>query len=72
MATLLTHRPVVVFEHGKSGAPHYGTAPHHIYELLVQQANLQLFDLDGEGPLDVDRFNELFNAGTRWNFVAVP
>jgi len=72
VATMLRHRPLVVFEHGKTGAPHYGTAPHHVYALLVEQARLQLFDMDGDGPLSLVRFNELFESGTRWNFIAVP
>jgi FkbM family methyltransferase len=72
MATILRCRPLVVFEHGKTGAPHYGTAPHHIYELLVKQAKFQLFDMDGDGPIDLVSFNELFESGARWNFVAVP
>jgi FkbM family methyltransferase len=72
MTTMLTHRPVVVFEHAKTGAPYYGTAPHHIYELLVEEAQFRLFDMDGDGPIDLVRFNELFEGGTRWNFVAVP
>jgi FkbM family methyltransferase len=70
--TLLTYRPVVVFEHAKTGAPHYGTAPYHLYELLVEQAQFRLFDLDGDGPLNLDRFDDLFERGTRWNFIAVP
>jgi len=72
MATIRTHRPLIVFEHAKSGAPHYGTTPHQLYELLVEQARLQLFDMDGDGPLDLARFGELFASGTRWNFIAVP
>jgi FkbM family methyltransferase len=72
MTTMITHRPTVVFEHAKTGAPYYETAPHHIYELLVDEANLRLFDMDGDGPIDLARFNELFEEGTRWNFVAVP
>ena len=72
MATILRFRPVVVFEHARTGAPHYGTAPHHLYELLVEQAGFRLFDLDADGPLDLDRFNEFYERGTRWNFMAVP
>jgi FkbM family methyltransferase len=72
MATILRYRPVVVFEHSRTGAPHYGTAPHHIYELLVEQATLQLFDMDGDGPLDLVRFTQLFESGKRWNFIAAP
>jgi Methyltransferase FkbM domain len=72
MTTMLTHRPVIVFEHAKNGAPYYGTAPHHIYELLVEDAKLRLFDMDGDGPIDLARFTELFEGGVRWNFMAVP
>ncbi len=72
LATLLEHRPFVVFEHAKSGAPHYGTSPRDLYGLLVDQAGYRLFDLYGDGPLDGARFNDLFERAARWNFVAAP
>jgi FkbM family methyltransferase len=72
MTTILTHRPVVVFEHAKTGAPYYETGPHHVYELLVEEAKFRLFDMDGDGPIDLAHFNALFEGGTRWNFIAVP
>src|SRR5207249_1370277 len=47
--TISKYKPIVVFEHGK-GASHYGTQPHHIYDLLHKEAGLDIFDLDGNGP----------------------
>lgn len=67
--TIVRHRPIVVFEHGKSSARHYNTAPGDIFDLLVGQAGLRLFDLDG---VRYDRwgFERVVEQGTRFNFVA--
>jgi methyltransferase FkbM-like protein len=53
---LTTHRPIVIFEHGKGGAEYYGTTSAAIFQLLCDAAGLRLFDLDGND---------------RWNFVAL-
>ncbi len=68
--TLERHRPTVAFEHGKGGAPLYGTGPADIYALLVERARLRIFDMDGGGPYSRDQLEETFHAGTRWNFFA--
>ena len=63
-------RPIIVFEHGKPSAAAYGTKPTDVYDLLVTQASLRIYDLDGVGPITRDEFSELFETGARWNFVA--
>lgn len=64
------YKPVVIFEHGKGGAVHYDTQPHHIYELLHEQAGLLIFDLDGNGPYTLGQFEEAFDRDERWDYVA--
>lgn len=64
------HRPVVVFEHGKGGAPAYGTGPADVYALLVDRAGMRIFDMDGEGPYSRDQLEQVFELGTHWNFFA--
>jgi FkbM family methyltransferase len=68
--TLERHKPVVVFEHGREGAVHYDTRPEDVFDLLVRELGLRLFDLDGGGPYDRDSFVAAFEGGRRWNYVA--
>jgi FkbM family methyltransferase len=70
--TLARHRPVVVFEHGRGSADHYGTAPADVFELLVDGAGLRIFGLDGAGPFSLVAFEDEFARGERVNFVARP
>jgi len=72
LETIARHKPVIVFEHGLGGSDRYGTDSDHIFDLLVDQAGLRLFDLDADGPLSRERLAERFASGTRWNFLARP
>jgi FkbM family methyltransferase len=67
--TITRHRPTVVFEHGAGAADHYGTAPEHVYDLLVERAGLRIFDIDGRGPYTRSEFQAVFTQPI-WNFVA--
>jgi FkbM family methyltransferase len=68
--TLTRHKPLVVFEHGKGSAGAYGTKPEDVHELLVERAGMRLFDLDGEGPYSRAHFEEAYEQGSHWNFMA--
>lgn len=68
--TLKRFRPVVIFEHGKGASDHYGTRPSHVFSLLCESARLRIFDLDGNGPYDLTRFETTYHRNDRWNFVA--
>jgi len=68
--TIERHKPVVVFEHGRGAAGHYGTRPEHVFDLLSGELGLRLFDLDGGGPYDRDAFVASFEGGRRWNYLA--
>jgi FkbM family methyltransferase len=70
--TLRAHRPLVVFEHGKGAADHYGTRPSEVFSLLADEAGLRVFDMDGNGPYSLSGFEEAYEAGDRWNFLAHP
>jgi FkbM family methyltransferase len=70
-ATLATHRPLVVFEHGLGSADHYGTRPEDVHDLLTE-LRYRVFDLQGGGPYDRAAFVETFHTAARVNFLARP
>jgi FkbM family methyltransferase len=72
LATITRARPVVVFESGLGASDRYGTTPDAVHDLICGTAGLRLFDLDATGPLSRDQFAEIYAAGSRWNFVALP
>ena len=67
--TIATHKPIVIFEHGRGAAEHYGTGPTDIFRLLCVQAGLRIFDLDGNGPYSLEDLSRQFDwatAGITW------
>jgi FkbM family methyltransferase len=70
--TLRVHRPVIVFEHQSTTAPHYGSGPERVFALLVRELGMRIFDMDGAGPYSLPAFRTAFERGTRWNFFAAP
>lgn len=72
IGTISKYRPIIIFEHGKGGAAHYGTEPHQIYELLNDEAGLRIFDLDGNGPYTLSQLEETYARDERWDYVARP
>lgn len=72
MHTITTARPIIVFEHERGAAAHYGTRPSDIYHLLCEQAKMRIFDLDGNGPYSCGQLEHVFKQGTYFNFIALP
>jgi FkbM family methyltransferase len=70
MGTLRRFKPIVVFEHGYGAANAYGTEPDDIYHLLADEAGLRIFDLDGNGPYELERFRQAYFTSERVNWVA--
>jgi FkbM family methyltransferase len=70
--TICRYKPIIVFEHGKGGAPHFGTQPSHIYELLHGQAGLDIFDMNGIGPYSLTQLEASFDLDEQWDYVARP
>jgi FkbM family methyltransferase len=68
--TITKYKPIVVFEHGRGAAEHYGTGPADIFQLLCVWAGLRIFDLDGNGTYSLEDFSHTFDSGNRWNYVA--
>lgn len=65
-------RPTIVFEHSRKWAPHSGTGPDEVFELLCDMAGMRIFDLDGTGPYDLTAFRAAFERGRQSNFAALP
>jgi FkbM family methyltransferase len=70
LETIRRHQPIIVFEHGLGAADHYGTTPRDMHRLLVEEAGLSLFDLDGNGPFDLAEFEWRYDSAVQWNWVA--
>jgi FkbM family methyltransferase len=68
--TLREHRPLVLFEHQKSTASHYGSGPDELYDLLVDDLGMRIFDMDGSGPYSRERLRGTYESASRWNFFA--
>jgi FkbM family methyltransferase len=67
--TISRHAPIVCFEHGPGAEYEYNTSPKQVYDLLVREAGLRIFDIDGYGPYSEDGFVAVFDEPI-WNFVA--
>jgi FkbM family methyltransferase len=70
LTTLLEFQPVVIFEHGSGSAEHYGSSPGDLHRLLIEDARMRIFDLDGGGPYSRSEFERTFASAERVNFVA--
>ncbi len=70
--TIRAQAPMVIFEHGVGSANVYGTGPLDIHELLVVQAGMRIFDLEGGGPYTAEAFEHAFNEHEHVNFLARP
>lgn len=66
--TLRRCRPTIFFEHGRGAFDHYGESHLALFDLLAS-IGYRLLDLDGNVH-DRAAFDETFNLGTHWNFVA--
>lgn len=60
-------KPTIAFEHGWHGFEDRGRSE-PIYRLIRDKLGLRLFDMDGNGPLELSDFFE--GLRTRWNWVA--
>jgi FkbM family methyltransferase len=69
--TLLQFRPTIIFEHGAGASERYGTRPEDVWDLIIGELDMRIFDLDGRGPYSRERFAEVF-AEPLWNWLAVP
>jgi FkbM family methyltransferase len=72
LRTIVRHRPIVAFQHGRGSAEYYGTTPSDIFRLLTGDAGLRIFDMDGGGPYTADAFGRAFDTNSHFHFIARP
>lgn len=70
--TLRVHRPLVLFEHQKRTASHFGSGPDEIFNLLVDEVGMRIFDMSARGPYSRSELAAAFRTGRRRNFFAAP
>lgn len=74
--TLRRHRPVVVFEYGRTGRETFGTTPADLWTLLHDELGLELSTLGawlaGGPAFDAAGFARMVESGREWMFVAHP
>lgn len=68
--TLARCRPIVIFEFQKERAVSYGDSPKPYFELLCTELGYSLFRVDGIGPLTLEQFEQTYEAGDCFNFIA--
>lgn len=68
--TLKRCRPTVIFEFQKERAISYGDSPAPYFDLLCRELGYTLFRVDGVGPLTPESFDEVFESGDCFNFIA--
>lgn len=68
--TLLNHRPLVAFEHGRGTQPANEPRCGAIFDEF-ERANYRLFDFEGK-QYDRETFRQVYVSGSRWNFIAHP
>jgi FkbM family methyltransferase len=67
MNTFSVAKPTIAFEHGWHGVEDCERSE-PIYRIIRDDLGLRLFDLDGNGPLELSDFFD--GLRTRWNWVA--
>lgn len=74
--TLKVNQPVVIFEHGLGAADVYGTTPEMVYDLLVDEAGLQVATmgtwLKGTASFSKKVFCRHFYDNVDYYFMAFP
>jgi len=72
--TISSLKPLVIFEHGKGAADYYKTSPKQVFNFFIERCNMKINTLDGyldrENTLDETAFEECFNSGADYYFIA--
>jgi FkbM family methyltransferase len=72
LRTIVQHRPIVAFQHGRGSSEFYDTKPGEIFLLLTSDAGLRIFDMDGGGPYTLRAFEAAYDTNSHFHFIARP
>jgi len=72
LGTILQHRPIIAFQHGRGSSEYYGTKPGDIFRLLTSDAGMRIFDMDGGGPYTSAAFAAAYDTNSHFHFIARP
>jgi len=78
-STITNSKPIILFEHAKIHNLNYDTTSEIIYDLLVNEYKMQIYNLDMKEQLDRKTFNEVYESSfqtdydrnARTNFIAL-
>lgn len=72
--TITTHKPIIIFEHGKGGADCFGHTPNDIYSLLVEDYGMKIYLLEdwlkSNPPLSQKELTDQFYKHINFYFLA--
>jgi FkbM family methyltransferase len=68
--TLRRARPIMAIEHGWGGSDQFGASDEDFHQVICKDIGLRLFDMDGDGPLDLAHFEDKLATGNHWNWIA--
>jgi len=72
LKTIVRHRPIIAFQHGRGSSEYYGTKPGDIFRLLTSDAGMRIFDMDGGGPYTRLAFEAAYDTNSYFHFIARP
>jgi len=72
LRTIVRHRPIIAFQHGRGSSEYYGTKPGDIFRLLTSDAGMRIFDMDGGGPYTRLAFEAAYDTNSYFHFIARP
>lgn len=71
---ILKNKPCIIFEFGLGASEFYGTKPKDIFDFLVEDCGLQIFNLsdwiNDKNPLSLNDFSETYNKALEYYFIA--
>ena len=68
-------KPLIIFEYGLGSSECYGTSPELVWDLLVSELGFRIFCLheylEQGNPLERAEFEQLYQSGAHYYFIAV-
>jgi FkbM family methyltransferase len=68
LALISEKKPMILFEFAKIHTVNYGVTPDKFYDLFVNKLKMNIFLLNGHGPLSLDEFSEKYETSFALNY----